>query len=128
MLLRKILLSILGIAFIIGAVLFSKYLIANKNKPKPQFEKVVKTVFTDTVQNGDVKIVIPANGNLVAKRRLELFAEVQGLFKLGRKEFKPGQIFNQGETLISIDADEYYASVQASKSNLYNDIAAIMPD
>ncbi len=128
MLLRKILLSILGIAFIIGAVLFAKYLIANKNKPKPQFEKVVKTVFTDTVQNGDVQIVIPANGNLVAKRRLELFAEVQGLFKLGRKEFKPGQIFNQGETLISIDADEYYASVQASKSNLYNDIAAIMPD
>lgn len=128
MLLRKILLSILGIAFIIGAVLFAKYLIANKNKPKPQFEKVVKTVFTDTVQNGDVQIVIPANGNLVAKRRLELFAEVQGLFKLGRKEFKPGQIFNQGETLINIDADEYYASVQASKSNLYNDIAAIMPD
>ncbi len=128
MLLRKILLSILGIAFIIGAVLFAKYLIANKNKPKPQFDKVVKTVFTDTVQNGDVQIVVPANGNLVAKRRLELFAEVQGLFKLGRKEFKPGQIFNQGETLISIDADEYYASVQASKSNLYNDIAAIMPD
>lgn len=128
MLLRKILLSVIGIAFIIGSVLYAKYLIANKNKPKPQFDKVVKTVFADTVQNGDVRIVIPANGNLIAKRRLELFAEVQGLFKLGRKEFKPGQVFNQGETLINIDADEYYASVQASKSSLYNDIAAVMPD
>lgn len=126
--LRKLLLSLLGIAFIIGSVMYAKYLIANKNKPKPQFDKVVKNVFTQKVTNGDVPIIIPANGNLVAKRRLELYAEVQGLFKMGSKEFKPGTVYRQGETLISIDADEYYASVQATKSNLYNDIAAIMPD
>lgn len=126
--LRKILLSLLGIAFIIGSVMYAKYLIANKNKPKPQFDKVVKNVFTQKVNNGDVPIIIPANGNLVAKRRLELYAEVQGLFKMGNKEFKPGTVYRQGEILISIDADEYYASVQAAKSNLYNDIAAIMPD
>ncbi|TPV35619.1 HlyD family efflux transporter periplasmic adaptor subunit [Paucihalobacter ruber] len=128
MLLRKILLSVLGIAFIIGSVMYAKHLIANKNKPKPQFEKVVKNVFAEEVTNGDIPIVIPANGNLVAKRRLELYAEVQGLFKIGNKEFKPGTVYRQGETLINIDADEYYASVQAAKSNLYNDIAAIMPD
>jgi hypothetical protein len=29
---------------------------------------VVKTVFVDTVKNGIVPIVVPANGNLVAKR------------------------------------------------------------
>lgn len=126
--LRKLLLSLLGIAFIIGSVMYAKYLIANKNKPKPQFDKVVKNVFTQKVTNGDVPIIIPANGNLVAKRRLELYAEVQGLFKMGNKEFKPGTVYRQGEILISIDADEYYASVQAAKSNLYNDIAAIMPD
>jgi multidrug efflux pump subunit AcrA (membrane-fusion protein) len=126
--LRKLLLSLLGIAFIIGSVMYAKYLIANKNKPKPQFEKVVKNVFTQKVTNGDVPIIIPANGNLVAKRRLELYAEVQGLFKMGSKEFKPGTVYRKGEILISIDADEYYASVQAAKSNLYNDIAAIMPD
>jgi multidrug efflux pump subunit AcrA (membrane-fusion protein) len=126
--LRKLLLSLLGIAFIIGSVMYAKYLIANKNKPKPQFDKVVKNVFTQKVTNGDVAIIIPANGNLVAKRRLELYSEVQGLFKMGSREFKPGTVYRQGETLISIDADEYYASVQAAKSNLYNDIAAIMPD
>jgi len=128
MLLRKILLSVLGIALILGSVMYAKHLIANKNKPKPQFEKVVKNVFTEVVTNGDVPIVIPANGNLVAKRRLEIYAEVQGLFKIGNKEFKPGTVYRQGEPLINIDADEYYASVQAAKSNLYNDIAAIMPD
>lgn len=128
MLLRKILLSVLGLALVIAAIAYSKYLIANKNKPKPQFEKVVKNVFVQEAKNGDVAVIIPANGNLVAKRRLELYAEVQGLFKIGNKEFKPGNIYRQGETLINIDADEFQASVQAAKSNLYNDIAAIMPD
>ncbi len=125
---RNIILSILGIVLIIGSFFIAKKLIDNKRKPRPVPEKVVKTVFTDTVQNGVVQIVIPANGNLVAKRRVEIFAEVQGVFRPGSKLFKAGQVYRSGETLIRIDASEYYASVQSAKSNLYNSIAAIMPD
>jgi multidrug efflux pump subunit AcrA (membrane-fusion protein) len=100
----------------------------NKKKKPPVPEKVIKTVFIDTVQNKTIQIVIPANGSLVAKRRVELYAEVQGIFKGNNKLFKPGQYYRKGETLIGIDASEYYSSVQAAKSNLYNEIAAIMPD
>ncbi len=125
---RKIILSIIGIALIVGAFLFAKYLIANKNKPKPVVPKVVKTVLVDTVKNTTVPIVISANGNLTAKQRVELYSEVQGVFKTGNKLFKAGEKFNKGETLIRLDASEYYASVQSAKSNLYNSIAAIMPD
>jgi multidrug efflux pump subunit AcrA (membrane-fusion protein) len=64
----------------------------------------------------------------VAKRRVELYAEVQGVFKSGNKLFKPGQEYKAGEILIRIDAAEYYANVQSSKSNLYNLITSIMPD
>lgn len=126
--LRKTILSILGLVLIAGAFLLSKRLIDNKNKPKPIPAKVVKTVFVDTVENGTVPIVISASGNLVAKRRIELFSEVQGVFRSTSKLFKPGQAYKKGEPLIRIDASEYYASVQSAKSNLYNDIAAIMPD
>ncbi|MHA7843632.1 MAG: efflux RND transporter periplasmic adaptor subunit [Winogradskyella sp.] len=125
---RKIILSILGVALIIGAFLFANYLIDNKNKPKPVVPKVVKTVLVDTVKNTTVPVVISANGNLTAKERVELYSEVQGVFKSGTKLFKPGQKFNRGETLIRLDASEYYASVQSAKSDLYNSIAAIMPD
>ncbi|WP_178992008.1 efflux RND transporter periplasmic adaptor subunit [Winogradskyella schleiferi] len=125
---RKIILSVLGVALIVGAFLFANYLIANKNKPKPVVPKVVKTVLVDTVQNTTIPIVIAANGNLTAKQRVELYSEVQGIFKTGSKLFKPGQKFNRGETLIRLDASEYYASVQSAKSSLYNNIAAIMPD
>ena len=125
---RKIILSAVGVLLIVLSFLFAKKLIANKNKPKPVKEKIVKTVFTDTVLNQTVKIIIPANGSLVAKQRVELYAEVQGVFKPSNILFKPGQKYRKGQPLIRIDASEYYASVQSSKSSLYNDVAAIMPD
>ncbi len=125
---RNIILSIIGVVLIIASIFFAKNLIANKNKPRPVAAKVVKTVFVDTVKNATIPIVLPANGNLTAKQRVELYSEVQGIFRTGNKLFKPGQMYRRGEALIRIDASEYYASVQSAKSNLYNSIAAIMPD
>ncbi|OBX22760.1 MULTISPECIES: efflux RND transporter periplasmic adaptor subunit [Bizionia] len=125
---RNIILSILGVLLILGSFFIAKSLIDSKTKPKPVIEKIVKTVYTDTVKNTTIPILIPANGSLVAKQRVELYAEVQGIFKSGNKLFKPGQYYKKGETLIRVDASEYYASVQSAKSNLYNTIAAIMPD
>lgn len=125
---RKIILSVVGILLIGLSFYVAKTLIANKSKPKPVREKVIKTVFTDTVNNGTIKIVIPANGSLAAKRRVELYAEVQGVFKPSNTLFKPGQKYSKGQALISMDASEYYASVQSAKSDLYNTLAAIMPD
>ncbi|CDF80114.1 secretion protein HlyD [Formosa agariphila KMM 3901] len=125
---RKILLSIIGILLIVFSIFLANQLIDSKSKPKPVKEKIIKTVFIDTVTNSTVPILIPAHGSLVAKRRLELYSEVQGIFKPRTILFKPGQEFNKGQVLIDIDASEYYASVQSAKSNLYNDIAAIMPD
>ncbi|MEM9000135.1 MAG: HlyD family efflux transporter periplasmic adaptor subunit [Bacteroidota bacterium] len=126
---RKVILSIILGLSIIGASFLAARLIANsKDDRRPRPEKVIKTVFVDTVVNGVIPIVVPANGNLVAKNRVELFSEVQGVFRSGAKLFKTGQQYGKGQTLIRIDADEYYASVQSAKSNLYNLITSIMPD
>lgn len=125
---RQIVLSILGVLIIIASFFGAKMIVDSKTTPRPRPAKVVKTVFVDTVQNSNISIVVPANGNLVAKRRVELYAEVQGVFRSGSKLFKPGQEYRAGETIIRIDAEEYYASVQSAKSNLYNLITSIMPD
>ena len=125
---RKIILSVLGILLVFGAVYIGNSIAENKKTRRPVAKKVIKTVFVDTVKNGTVRIVIPANGNLIAKRRIELFSEVQGIFRSGSKLFRAGQAYNSGQTLIRIDASEFYASVQSAKSNFYNSITAIMPD
>ncbi len=125
---RKIILSILGILLIIGAYFGAKTIAASKKSFKPKTVKVVKTVFTKVVQNGAVPIMVPANGNLTAKNRVELYSEVQGVFRRGNKLFRSGTSFNRGETIIRIDAAEYAATVQSAKSNLYNQLTSVMPD
>lgn len=125
---RKILLFLIGVVIIVGAFLGAHLIIKNNNKPKPEIQKIVKTVFTETAQNTTVPIVIPAQGNLIAKNRMELYAEVQGVFQYSTHNFKTGQAYGKGETLLRLDASEYYASVQAAKSEFYNLVTSLMPD
>jgi len=125
---RKTILFILGILFVVAAYFGTQKIIDSRNKKRPTPKKVVKTVFVDTVKNTSVPIMIPANGNLTAKRRLEIYSEVQGIFKTGNKLFRPGQNYSKGQSFIRIDDSEFYATVQSAKSNLYNSIAAIMAD
>ncbi len=125
---RKIISVILAILLLVGAVLLAKYLIDNKQKPKPRFDKIVKTVFTEEVKNTTVPLLITSNGNVEAKNKVELFSEVQGVLESSFKEFKPGTHFSKGQTLLKINSDEFYANLQAQKSNLFNTITSIMPD
>ena len=118
----------LGVLFITGAIYGAKMIINSKSKTRKAPSKVIKTVFVDTVKNTSIPIIIPANGNLVAKRRVEIYSEVQGIFKPGSKLFKPGEKYQKNEAFISINDTEYYANVQLAKSNLYNSIAAVLAD
>jgi multidrug efflux pump subunit AcrA (membrane-fusion protein) len=114
---------------VLGLAAWVSYLLVTQEKEKrPAPVRQVKTVFIDTVRNGAVPIQVKASGNLVAKERVALFAEVQGVFQGSSNPFKPGQPFRKGEVLLRIDASEYQASVQSAKSNLYNLITAAMPD
>ncbi|RDK89131.1 efflux RND transporter periplasmic adaptor subunit [Marinirhabdus gelatinilytica] len=125
---RKLILYGLGVLLLIVAIFGAKYIVDSNNKPKPKIEKVVKTVFTQTAQNTTVPITIPTNGTLQAKERLELYSEVQGIFQSSAHDFKVGQTYKKGQTLIRIDASEYNASVQAAKSEFYNLVTSLMPD
>lgn len=126
---RKLIISaVVGGLIIFGSLYFAGLIAGSKKNRRPEPRKVVKTVFVDTVKNTTVPIVVPANGNLRAKKRVELFSEVQGVFRPGSKLFRTGQEYAAGQTLIRIDAAEYYASVQSAKSSLYNLLTSIMPD
>lgn len=111
-----------------ASLYFAGLIAGSKDNKRPPSQKVVKTVFVDTVKNTTIPIMVPANGNLTAKKRVELYSEVQGVFRSGSKLFRTGQQYTAGQTLIRIDANEYYATVQSAKSNLYNLLTSIMPD
>ncbi len=125
---RQIVLTIIGIAIIVLALLGARFIINNSSKPIPKIEKIVKTVFTETAVNKTVPIIIPANGTLIAKNRLELYSEVQGVLQGSSHDFKVGQPYRKGESLIRLNSSEFFANVQSTKSEFYNLITSIMPD
>jgi len=125
---RKLLSILIGLALIAGAILVSKKIIADKKKPKPTHKKIVKTVFTIDADNKDIPIIITTSGNLNAKHKMQLFAEVQGVLITATKEFKSGTTYRKGETILRINSDEFFANMQSQKSNFNNSIISIMPD
>jgi|LGVD01.1.fsa_nt_gb multidrug efflux pump subunit AcrA (membrane-fusion protein) len=118
----------LALLLIIGAFFVVKIMIDSNQKKKIKAPKIVKTVFVETVKNKEIPIVISANGNLVAKNKIELYSEVQGVLKRLSKDFKAGTHYRKGEVILKINSDEHYANLQAQKSNLFNSITSIMPD
>lgn len=125
---RKIILAVLGLLIIVGAVFLAQKLMAMKEVPEVKPRKVVASIFTEKVQNQSTPITITASGNLMAKNRVDLFSEVQGVFESSAKVFKPGSYFTKGQTLLKLNSDELRASLKAQKSALYNQIVLLLPD
>lgn len=125
---RKYINIVLGIVIIVVAFWLVKVMVLSNQRPEKAPVKIVKTVFIEKVKNGTVPIIITANGNLVAKNKIEIFSEVQGVLQPSEKEFRPGNTYRKGEVILKLNSEEHYANLQAQKSNLYNSITSIMPD
>ena len=125
---RQIIISICGILLVAGAFFTKKYLADSKKDPTVKTKPPIPTVFTDIVKNGDTPITVTASGNLAALNRIELFAEVQGIFEHSANIFEPGIGYKKGSVLMRINSDEHRANLRSQKSNLYNQIVAALPD
>ncbi|MFY0686596.1 MAG: HlyD family efflux transporter periplasmic adaptor subunit [Cyclobacteriaceae bacterium] len=125
---RKVL-SIAGGAVLLVIGFFLARSLANTEKVQPkQPEVVLQSVFTEKVENTDIPTLVTESGLLMAKNRIELYAEVQGVMERTKKDFKPGSSFKKGETLVSIRNTDYLAGLQAQKSTLQNLVTSILAD
>ncbi|NNE54538.1 MAG: efflux RND transporter periplasmic adaptor subunit [Flavobacteriales bacterium] len=125
---RKVIITIVTVA-ILAIGLLAKNLLSESKKP-PQKQKVsnVAQVFTESVQNSTVPIILVATGQLEAVNRIDLFAEVQGLMLGSSKPFKPGTRYSKGQRLIQIESDIFRASLKSQKSNFQNMITGMLAD
>ena len=109
---------------------FVSNLIININKSEPNYNNnSLTSVYIKVVENNSNKIEIERNGKLQSSNRISIISEVQGIKKKHRnKNFKEGERFNRGETLIEINSDEFNSTVKQSRSELKNLIASVLPD
>lgn len=115
-------------ALIAGGVYIAGLLIGNKQKKKPKNREVIPVAYVQKVKNSNVPVQVTESGRLVAKNRIQLYAEVQGVMEFTSKEFKPGAIYRKGEVMVRIRSNDYYAKLQAQKSMLQNLITSILAD
>lgn len=117
-----------GILIIVGGFFGSRMIMDSKKDQKPPAQKTISTVFTQKVKRSRIGISVIENGRLVAKRKADLYAEVQGVMEATYKPFKPGIRFNKGETLVKIRSNDAYVNLLAQKSVLLNLVTSILPD
>ncbi|WP_299839136.1 HlyD family efflux transporter periplasmic adaptor subunit [uncultured Tenacibaculum sp.] len=125
---RKLIITGVSIVVLALSFLLSSYFKNSKKNPKPKATKIEKTVFVTIVKNKEIPIAITANGNLTAKNKVDIYSEVQGVLQTAGKDFRVGTTYKKGQTLLRINNQEFYASIQSQRSSLQNLIASVMPD
>ena len=125
---RKIITIIIGVILVVGSGYVAYDLSNREQRRRPKQDKAIPTVFIEKVKNGTTAVKVLESGRLMAKHRIELFSEVQGVMQSSNKEFKTGAQYRKGETIVSIRNDDFYANLQSQKSNLQNLITSILPD
>jgi multidrug efflux pump subunit AcrA (membrane-fusion protein) len=121
---------------IIGAIVFLvlSFIIARSLGKKELYQRAeeparkTRLVNTLTVFNSDVAAFIPVTGRIMARNRIEIFAEVSGIYETGHQPFKEGNRFPSGSVLIKINEDEVRNNLISQRSNLFNQITQAMPD
>ena len=125
---RKYVSIIIGLTLIAISVLIAVAFIKSSDKKKPKIAKDTKTVMVNIVKNKTIPILINSTGSLIAKNKIEIYSEVQGVLNISKKEFKAGTYYLKGEIILSINTDEHLANLRSLKSNLHNSLLSIMPD
>lgn len=125
---RKIIINLIGVLIIAGAFITFKKMNTKKEAVKKEAMKVVVSVNSIKVKNTNIPIIINTSGKLSAVNKMDIFAEIQGVFMKTNKPFKAGVKYSKGQSLVKINSNEFRSSLKAKRSNLYNAIASLMPD
>jgi len=126
---KKYLSYALAGAIIVAGVLLG--LLLGRQKPRQAAEKPrssAEAVRLLTVRNGPVSVPLEMSGTVEAVRKIEIYAEVSGVFRETSQPFREGSAFRSGEPLLLIEDSVYRNSVLAEKSNLLNLLTLVLPD
>lgn len=119
---------IIAILLLIFAGFGFVYLSGLKKSPKRKGDAKTIIVPYIEVKNQDLPLIVEGSGQLVAKSRIEIYAEVNGVLQKLNKDFRAGTSFHKGELMIVVDATEHIANLYAQRSEFQNLVTSLLPD
>lgn len=119
---------ILGFLFLLLGVVVMKWLTSKQAEPEKKADAPLKQVATAVVKNQNLHYPIAITGPLKALQRSELFAEVQGVFERGSRDFREGVSFQKGDLLLQVDDREARAAFFAQRSQFVSSVGQVLAD
>ena len=97
-------------------------------QPTPTSEISKNKLQLVSISSKDKAIEVLVTGRVIAKNKTALVAEVQGSLQPTKLNFKEGNRFGLGQSLISIDSKEFSLNLESQRSSFLNTLTAMMPD
>ena len=123
---------IVGIVILIGGLYFSSQLgkpqATEKTEKAPTTSAPINYVHSLEAKNETLASEVIISGKVVARQKIDLYSEVTGTINKAGKEFREGIQFKTGELMLTLDDTEAQLELQASKSQLYSSLVALLPD
>jgi membrane fusion protein, multidrug efflux system len=124
------LIILLSAAVFIGGMVGYQALSRQKEPPprKPGGEGLRIRLEATVASNGILPVPVPLQGRIIATEKVDLFAEVNGLFLRSAHPFREGVRFRQGELLAGLDDREARLALQGQRASLLTGMAQALPD
>ncbi|PRX55393.1 efflux RND transporter periplasmic adaptor subunit [Flagellimonas meridianipacifica] len=120
--------ALIGLGIIVLGVLLVGLMKNSNQETVDEVKKEQQMVSTQLVVPTSHPFVIEATGSLTAKKRIELYSEVQGILVATQTDFKEGNRFYKNQTLLQINSSEYQAQLLSTRSAFLNRITSMLPD
>ncbi|MFK5857369.1 MAG: efflux RND transporter periplasmic adaptor subunit, partial [Bacteroidota bacterium] len=119
---------IIAIAILVAGIFGYSYISGLKKPPKRKVAQKTTVALTSKVSNTNLPLIVEGSGQIRAKNRVDIFAEVNGVLQPTPKDFRTGQVYSKGELFISIDDREFRANLMAQRSEFQSLVTSILPD
>ena len=126
---KSLLLALIGVAIMGTGIFIASRLIATKQTPPIGIPpKPVKSVSVMQLNSQANMAETPVQGRVLARKKIEVFSEVNGRLLSRSKEFRQGVKFAEGEVLLAMDGAEQEMQVRAQRSGFLQLITSSLAD
>lgn len=119
---------VIAVLLLIATVFAFKLISEGKSRVPKNTKKSDKVAMFNVVKNTQQPLVIQASGQLKSKHTYDIYSEVTGVLKDGRKEFRTGTRYRKGEIMIKVDDSEVRAQLFSQRSDFQNLITNVISD
>jgi multidrug efflux pump subunit AcrA (membrane-fusion protein) len=126
---KSLLRALIGVAIMGTGIFIASRLIATKPTPPIGIPpKPVKSVSVMQLNSQANMAETPVQGRVLARKKIEVFSEVNGRLLSRSKEFRQGVKFAEGEVLLAMDGAEQEMQVRAQRSGFLQLITSSLAD